>query len=364
VSTAVLVLNFGEPDEPTLAKAQPYLERIFLENSGLEGHADLAAAVARARQLARDRAPGLVEEYERIGGSPLNAQAGAQARALEAGLAARGDFRVYPAFQFTDPTIADAVTRARADGADTVVALPVYPLCGHSTTAAALTGVRAALREIGWAPRLVSVAGWHHHPDYLELRTGQVRAFVDERGLDLDDPDTLLWFSVHGTPVRYLTLGGRYDRYVFEHCRDVARGLGAGRYGVGFQNHANRRIAWTQPDNEAALAGRAERRFVVVPISFMHEQSETLAELDHGLRGFLAERGKELERVPVPHDDPRFPRLLADLVLGALAAEDGPDGRLSKCRCCPQERTWCTNGARDLPPSPYVPADAAAGAAR
>lgn len=356
MSIGVLVLNFGEPDEATLDKATPYLERIFLQNASLEGHAD-EAAVARARQLATARAPGLVEAYEAIGGSPLQGQADAQARALEGELSARGnEARVYSAFQFTDPSVLEMVRRARTDGVDTLVALPVYPMCGYSTTVAALDDVQSALDRIGWTPRVVAVSGWHHHPDYLEMRSSHIRAFVEDRGLDLGAADTLLYFSVHGTPVRYLE-HGRYDRYVFEHCRDVAARLGADRYEVGFQNHVNRRIRWTQPDNEDAIEAREERRLVVVPISFMHEQSETLDELDREVRGFAEGLGKELHRVPVPHDDPRFPRLLADLVDRALADNPEEGGVLSPCRCCPMDGTWCTNGTRELPPSPYVPAE-------
>lgn len=59
MSLGVLFINFGEPDEPTLEKVTAFLERIFLQNSPLEGHAD-EAAMARTRQLARDRAPGLL----------------------------------------------------------------------------------------------------------------------------------------------------------------------------------------------------------------------------------------------------------------------------------------------------------------
>ena len=358
MSIGVLVLNFGEPDEAVLDKARPYLERIFLQNAGLEGHTD-DAAVARARQLAADRAPGLVDAYAAIGGSPLNGQAEAQARALEVELRARGrDIRVYSAFQFTDPSIADAVAEAHADGVDTLVGLPVYSMCGYSTTVAALADVRAALDDAGWSPRFIGVSGWHHHPAYRSMLVEHLRSFVESRGLDLRDPDTLLYFSAHGTPVRYLSDGGRYDRYVYEHCRAVAHGLGADRYVVGFQNHANRRIRWTQPDNEDAIRERPEGRLVVVPISFMHEQSETLAELDHDLRGFVEGLGKEMHRAPVPYDNPLFPRFLADLVAQVLADDPGQPGLLSRCRCCPLEDTWCTNGSRELPPSPYVLPDA------
>lgn len=357
----VIVINFGEPEEPTVENVEAYLERIFLQNASLESDVD-EARLARTRQLARARAPALVEEYESIGGSPLNAQAEAQALALERELEARTwDVHVYSAFQFTSPFVPEAVARAREDGVEALVGLPVYPMCGHSTNVAALDAVSAALDELAWAPRFVGLSGWHHHPAYLSLRVDHIRAYLEAQGLDLEDPDTLLYFSVHGTPVRYLSDGNRYDRYVEEHCREVARRLSTRRYGVGFQNHADRGIPWTRPDNEDATEGLEETKLVVVPISFMHEQSETLAELDDELRAYAEGLGKSFHRVPVPHDAPRFPRFLADLVAESLAADDdGGTGTLSPCRCRPDAGTWCTNGARDLPPSPYIPEDAGA----
>lgn len=356
MSLGVLFINFGEPDEPTLEKVRAFLERIFLQNASLEGHAN-EAAIARTRQLARDRAPGLLEEYEEIGGSPLNAQSEAQAEAFAAELARRGiTARVYSAYQFTDPGIAEKVAEARADGVETLVAIPGYPLCGQSTTVAALNDVRAALNALGWSPRFLGVAGWHHNPRYLRLRADHIRRFVEERGLDLRDPDTLLYFSMHGTPIKYLQDGNRYDRYVFEHCRDVAAALGVGeRYAVGFQNHTNRRIAWTQPDNEDRLREVTERRLVVAPISFMKEQSETLAELDHELKAFVEdELGKEFHRVPIPWDDPEFAAYMADLLMEVASADPTANGVLGRCRCRPGDGTWCTNGFREVAPSPYV----------
>lgn len=350
----VLLINFGEPDEATLAKVEPYLERIFLQNKGLEGHVD-EAAVARARQLAKARAPSLVGDYELIGGSPLNAQADAQAEQVQRELASRGwDVRTYSAFQFTAPSIDSKLSEARSDGVEMLLVLPVYPMCGGSTTVVSLQRVEVGLRELGWNPTVVSVSGWHDDNAYIALRADHIRSFVEAEGLDLTDADTLLYFSVHGTPVRFLTEGSRYDRYVEEHCRRIAAALNADRYAVGFQNHTNRKVEWTQPDNEDRMAQVTEQRLVVVPIAFMHEQSETLAELDHELREFAEESGKAFHRVPVPHDDPRFPTLVADLLGEALEAAGGRDSSLSPCRCHVGPSNWCTNGDRDLPPSPYI----------
>ena len=331
----------------------PFLERIFLQNANLESD---RAARARAAQLAADRAPHLVEAYRAIGGSPLDGQARAQAEALEAVFAGMNlHAHVQAVFQFTPPFIHDGVAQAREEHADVLVGLPVYPMCGHSTTVAALNSVRSALEELDWDVPFIAVGGWHRHPRYLAMRAGHIRAFVRERGLDLRDADTILYFSAHGTPVKYLEEGNRYDRYVEEHCRQIAEALGVGdRFAVGFQNHTNRRIAWTWPDNEECIRALAERHLVVDAVSFIHEQSETLDELDRELREAVKEMGKEMHRVPVPHDDPAFAGVLADLVGQALGQAWAEDLSLSPCRCRPAPGTWCTNGARDLEPSPYI----------
>jgi ferrochelatase len=232
---------------------------------------------------------------------------------------------------------------ARADGVTSLVVLPVYPLCGASTTVAALASLRKVLDEMAWDVPVHEVAGWHRHPLYVAIRSDGVRASAAAAALDLNDPRARLLFSAHGTPLRYLVEGNRYDRYVTESCAAIARDAGVAEYMLGFQNHGNRPIEWTQPTVEDVVAGAAADALVVVPLSFMHEQSETLAELDGELRERVESRGIAFHRVPVPHDDPRFRVVLADLVEAGLSESGDARGiALTACRCRPGAR--CLNG--------------------
>lgn len=73
-----------------------------------------------------------------------------------------------------------------------------------------------------------------------------------------------------------------------------------------------------------------------------HEQSETLAELDHDLREKAESRGLHFERVPVPHDRPQFTNLLADLVEPFITGTFEQAGfRLCRCRSTPDR--YCLN---------------------
>jgi ferrochelatase len=339
----VLILNFGEPENPTLEEVIPFLEGIFARNASLEP----GKGKGRARKLAQARAPGLIEEYKAIGGSPLGEQARKQARMIERVLRRRGvDARCYSGMQFTGPLIAAAVAEAKTDGVEQLVALPIFPLCGMSTTVAALEDVAAAVAELSWDVTLREITGWHRHPAYRRLRADAILDYVKREGVDLHASDTRLIFSAHGTPLKYLDDGPRYVEYVEETCRNVARELGISDYSLGYQNHTNRDIEWTAPEVETVVQETDAARIIVDAVSFMHEQSETLSELDGELRGVAEEAGLEFHRIPIPHDDPVFAELLADLVEEVLRPEPimGELG-LRRCLCRANPATFCLNAA-------------------
>ena len=348
MKSAVLLLNFGEPEDPVPEEVVPFLERIFGINDRLEGRTGESAR-ARTRTLAEARAPGLIEEYRQIGGSPLRAQARDQASLLQAELTWRGhDAECILAMQFTEPFIVDAIRRARAAGAEQIVALPIYPLCGPSTTVAALERVEADMRAQLWSVPVRQISGWHRHPAYLAFRAAAIRHVLEKDGLSLDDARTKLVFSAHGTPMKYIEEGSRYDEYVREFCASVAQALGASDYEIGYQNHTNRPIEWTQPDIERVIQGIDADHVVIDPVSFMHEQSETLAELDHELRSTADARGLGFHRVPIHHDAPEFISFLADLTEPFLRGGDpatpaGSDRAFAACRCKPG--AYCLNAS-------------------
>lgn len=347
MTTGIAVLNFGEPATPDREAVTAYLERIFLANMDIEGETTPAAARERARSLAERRAPGLVEEYEAIDGSPLNAHAERQADRLETELRDRGyDVRTYRGYQFTEPFVAETAEAAHGDGVERLVGLPVYPLCGPSTTVQSLEMLSDAVDDLEWDVEYHELTGYHTHPAYARLRADAIRRTLDRHGLELGE-STRLVFSAHGTPTYYLEEGSRYVQYVEEYCEIVAGMLGSPPYDLGYQNHANRDVGWTQPDVEAVVESTGADRLVVDPASFMHEQSETLSELDVELREEAEACGVDLYRVPVPYDDERFVGLLGDLVEPFLAGFDPDYYGLQQCTCRGAPGAMCLNARRN-----------------
>ena len=348
MSTGVVLLNFGEPPVPEHDRVVDYLERIFFANADLEDADTEAEARKRARKLAERRAPGLVEEYEEISGSPLNQQAQRQAEMTETRLRDRGyDITTYVGMQYTEPFIEDAVEAAHQDGVDRVVGLPIYPLCGPSTNVIALDELEGAIEDLDWDVETNAITGWHKHPTYNRLRSETIDTFATDNGLDLTDDDTALIFSAHGTPTHYLEEGSRYDIYVDEWCSVMGSLLGIDEYHIGYQNHENRNIPWTEPEVEDLIEEIDAERVVVEPISFLHEQSETLMELDVDLKEQAEEEGLEFYRVPIPHAEPRIPNVFADLVEPFIADFEPEYYQYRQCQCRDEPGTMCLNAPRE-----------------
>ncbi|QSX00869.1 ferrochelatase [Haloterrigena alkaliphila] len=346
MSTGVALLNFGEPERPTRETVVDYLERIFYANADIEGETTEAEARERSRQLAQRRAPALIEEYEEIGGSPLQSHADAQATLLERELRDRGyDVTTYVGMQFTEPFIEDAVERARSDGVEQLVGLPIYPLCGPSTTVAALEELTDAIEAAEWDVDVSELTGWHRHPGYTRARADNVRSFVETQGLSLEG-DARLVFSAHGTPQYYLDEGSRYVEYVEEYCEALAAQLGVDEYELGYQNHENRDVDWTEPSIERVIETVDADRVVVEPVSFVHEQSETLSELDVELREEALEAGLDFYRVPVPYDDEQFIDALADLIEPFTGGFEPGYYNLRQCQCRDAPGAFCLNSPR------------------
>ena len=344
MTAGICLLGFGEPDDTSHGSVVEFLARIFYTNAVLEDAPTDEARWQRSYELAERRAPGLIEEYEAIGGSPHNPQCDAQARLVEGELSARGfDVEAFVGLQYTPPFIEDMVQEAQNAGVDRLVAIPVYPHCGPSTTVAALGQLRRALAALDWDVPVHEVTGWHRHPRYTRLRADNVRRFLDDRGLSTTDPGTAFVFSAHGTPIYYVEKGFRYVGYVEEYCDAMAKLLGLSDYGLGYQNHANRGIEWTEPEVDDVVAQLNAKRVIVEPISFMHEQSETLNELDIELREVAEANDLDFHRVPIPHDDPQFGEVLADLAEPFVAEVDPGYYQLRQCQCRPEPGTRCLN---------------------
>lgn len=345
-TTETVCLVFGEPPAPDREQVLAYLERIFLASTA-RTRAD--PDNERAQQPARRRAPALPTEYKTMGGSSYNAQSREQVTTVGDQLRDRGyEVETDLGLQHTEPLIETAVERAWDDGFDRLIGVPLYPLCGPSTTVSAVADLGAAAEDVDGEIDPQALTGWHRHPTYTQLRAENIADTLNERSVALADEQPVLGFSAHGTPVRHLAAGSRYDRYVEDHCAAVAARLGVDEYVTGHQTHQHGAADWTEPEITDLVTGLGADRAVTEPISFLNEQSETLIDLDDELRAAAPDE-LTLVRVPVPHGDSRLGVVIADLLGPLLAGAGLEHSRLRRCRCCATPGTVCLSAPQEPP---------------
>jgi ferrochelatase len=244
----------------------------------------------------------LVERYRRLGidrSSPLNAVTEETRAALEAELA----LPVFTGMKHWTPRIAEAVERALATGATTIVGLVLAPHYSRLSIAGYRDQVEAALRS---RAELRFVESWHDQPGFVELLAGRVRG-----------TDAHVVFTAHSLPERILAEGDPYRDQLLETSRLVAERAGLDDWSFSFQSESQTGEPWLGPDildHLDALKAQGVERVLVCPVGFVADHLEIKWDLDHEAVERAQELGLDFARTEMPNAEPAFVRVLAGLV--------------------------------------------------
>jgi ferrochelatase len=253
------------------------------------------------------------ERYELIGGkSPLPDLVQAQADALTKKLG-RG-FRVYAGFRYSSPSIGVAFEKAVREGAKTVIGLSLSPF-----ETAVTTGVYRSAFEALDAENVkkIFIPSWHDNPLFISAWQEKVND-AQRRFRETQRKYTVVIFTSHSIPVRYVTNGDPYRRQVEETVRLVAAGIDLKEWRIAWQSRgANATEPWLEPPVEKVLDAVSAEKFGYVletPVGFTCDHMETLYDIDIVHRKHAAELGLVFERVNSLNTSPLFIKALADIV--------------------------------------------------
>jgi ferrochelatase len=285
---AVVLMAYGSPER--LADVPAY-------------YADIRGGRPIRPELMDD----LVERYRRLGldeGSPLNAITEETRAALEreAGLP------VFTGMRHWAPRIAEAVERALAGGAETIVGLVLAPHYSRMSIGA----YRKLLDEAvaGRVP-VAFVESWGDEPGFVELLADRVR-----------DASAHIVFTAHSLPARIVDEGDPYRDQLLETARLVAGRAGIERWTFSFQSESQTGEPWLGPDildHLAELRARGVDDVLVCPVGFVADHLEIKWDLDNEAADRAAELGMRFARIEMPNAEPAFVRMLAGLVRRALS---------------------------------------------
>ncbi|HLS75694.1 MAG TPA: ferrochelatase [Nocardia sp.] len=347
---ALVLLSFGGPERPE--DVMPFLEN-----------------VTRGRGVPRERLEEVAQHYLHFGGvSPINALNRDIIAAVERELAAAGmDLPVYFGNRNWHPMVEDTVAKLAEDGVRSALVFPTSAWGGYSGCLQYHEDIARARAAVGErAPRLRKLRQYFDHPLLVESFADAITAAV--AGLPADRRERArLVFTAHSVPLSADAAAGPpadgghlYTRQVAEAARLSAAAAGFDEYDLVWQSRSGPpQVPWLEPDivdHLTDLSVKGVDAVVVCPVGFVSDHLEVIWDLDNEAKDKAAELGMSFARAATPGTDPRFARLVVELIreqLDGLAPRrlsdvpgygDTDDGAPCAVKCCaPQRRPAASN---------------------
>jgi ferrochelatase len=268
-----------------------------------------------ARRIARRRREAALARYRLIGlPSPVLAAHKRQALALEAEL---GDgWLVESAFLYSRPNVKEAWTRLLQRGARKIYCLPAFPQWSRATSGSALAAVRRAARKVKilWRP----LGSFPSLPGFIEMLSADARPHLARA--------TALVFTAHSLPKFMADRGDPYPRQVEETARALGRALNRDDWKLAYQSRGGSG-RWLGPEVEEilrCLRQQGHQSVLIVPLSFVWENLETLVDLDKETRELALDLGlSDFIRARLQECHPLF---IADLARMIKSVSEGQSG--------------------------------------
>jgi protoporphyrin/coproporphyrin ferrochelatase len=322
---AIVLFNLGGPD--SLEAVRPFLTNLFRDKAILR--VPFFVRPFLARLIAKRRTAPATENYRLIGGSsPLLGWTERQARALEATLEPEIEARCFIAMRYWHPFAGECAAAVKQWDPAEILLLPLYPQFSSTTTASSLDDWRRASVQAGLVKPVRTLCCWFDDPSYIAASATLLRRAYDQALAELPAGKRLrLLFSAHGLPESIVRSGDPYQFQIEATAAALRDALALEELDsvICYQSRVTPE-PWLGPstDEEVERAGREGVGLLVMPIAFVSEHSETLAELDIEYGALAAKHGVPLyRRVLAQNDDGGFIAALAGIVRRRLARLPG-----------------------------------------
>ena len=330
---AVLLVNLGSPDSPSVPDVRRYLREFLMDGRVLDAPWPIRFCVVNFTILP-SRPKESAHAYQSIWtaeGSPLVATS----RRVQSALQSRMKIPVELAMRYQNPSIDSALEKLAAQGIEELLLIPLFPHYAMSSYETAVERVKDAVQKTASRMRLHVQPPYYNLPDYIDALVASATPRLEE------NYDHLL-FSFHGLPERHM----RKADTTGCHCLKVANccetpspahatcyraqciqtmkafvakaGVPKEKFSLAFQSRLGRE-PWLQPytDKEIErLARVGVKRLLVICPAFVSDCLETIEEI--GMRGRAAFReagGEELTLIPCLNEHPAWLHALQAMVM-------------------------------------------------
>ena len=303
-----MLVNMGGPESRSELKT--FLSRMFRDPHILPYRKPVRDLLSWIISTARYRKSW--EKYELIGGTPL---AGSTVRLVNALQSVLGEcYVVGYAFSYSNPDIENALMNFKNAGIGDITVIPLYPQASHTTT----SSVKADVLRISGKDSFfdVKVSGEFYA---LQGFVGYWIHLIQDHLAKNHIVSPTLVFSAHSIPKYHVANGDSYASAVVDGAAVIATALSL-PFEVCFQS-GMRRGTWIGPEMKEHLTILREEgvdNLVLIPISFVQENLETLYDLDRDILPYAKKTlgFSQVSRVNLPEVDPILVEMLAEMVTG------------------------------------------------
>ncbi|MFI2810620.1 MULTISPECIES: ferrochelatase [Microbulbifer] len=324
MTTAVILMNLGTPEEPTPAAVRQFLREFLGDPRVVEVPRPLWMAILHGFVLPfrpGKIAPAYAEIWgrgldgEAVEGSPIHFYTRRQVELLQARLAdLRPDITVDYAMTYGRPGLQSTVERLRREGFDSFLVLPLYPQYSATTTGAIYDQVAKIYRSNRDIPDISLVRDYYRHSLYIQALASSVREHWEKHGA----AEKLL-MSFHGIPRANVRKGDPYEQQCHETARHLASALGLAedRWQICFQSRFGK-AEWLQPYTDKTLEAWGREGLASVDVicpAFAADCLETLEEIAVENRAnFQDSGGGEYRYIPSLNARPDHIEALAAII--------------------------------------------------
>jgi ferrochelatase len=234
--------------------------------------------------------------------------------------------------RYSRPSGADVFAAIRAAGITRVVTLTLFPHYSKATTGSSRREFDRLLatpewRELKAGLEITHIDSYSADPRYLDALGATVRTAWEAIPKDRQ-ADTIILFSAHGLPQRFIDAGDPYVTHINATRFGILARLGLkNEQRLTYQSRTGP-VRWLGPGTDEVLIdlGRSGvKNVLIVPLSFVSDHIETLYEVDllfaetarkAGITGYY--------RTPALNTHPLFIEALAGLVEDSVWHVDAP----------------------------------------
>jgi len=340
LKTAVLLINLGTPDSPSVTDVRKYLFE-FLNDPRVIDIPALARFFLVNFIIVPFRAPKSAKIYdelwvnnglpEGIKGSPILYYGKSVQNKLQNSLG--NNFDVYLAMRYKNPSIDDVLSDIHSKNYKKIIVVPLFPHYASASTGSVIDKVMKLMSKWWVIPEVKFISQYYDNEGFINTIIERAKKY------NIDEYDHVL-FSYHGLPVRQVDKVYKDESHCKEHnceteinetnqfcykatCYATTRliveklNLSKEKYTVCFQSRLDKN--WLEPFSDKVIVEQAKKgakKLLVFSPAFVADCLETLIEIGFEYQKLFEEHGGEkIQLVESLNDHPMWIESLKKMIL-------------------------------------------------